>query len=114
MKVVELGLSLAAVGLLAAGIILHAVPDNNLEIFGFSLAQRPLWLLLLPAGNIAIVYLFIRQGGIASSQFILHELPVWECLMVIFSLLWLLTNGLTQQANAFAVFFTWPIRSALD
>jgi hypothetical protein len=108
MKVVELGLSLAAIGLLAAGIILHAVPDNGLNIFGFSLAQRPLWQLLLPAGNVAIIYLFIRRKGIASSNYILHELPVWVRLMVIFSLLWLLANGLTQQANAFAVFFTWP------
>jgi hypothetical protein len=108
MKIVELGLSLAAVGLLAAGIILHAIPDNNWELFGFSLAQRPLWMLLLPAGNVAIVYLFIRRRGIASSNYILLELPVWVRLMVIFSLLWLLTNGLTQQVNAFAVFFAWP------
>jgi hypothetical protein len=107
-QALDVWLSVLAITLLATGIVLHALPAGSVEAFGVPLAQRSLWLLLLPAGNIAILHLFLRRRGIATSNYLLHELPVWLRLMVIFSLLWLLVNGLTQQVNVFAAFFTWP------
>lgn len=107
-QALEQGLSLSAIGLLAMGIVLHSLPAGSVVVFGLSLAHRSLWLLLLPGGIVAIFHLLLRRRGIASSNYILHELPVWVRLMVIFSLLWLLANGLTQHVDMFSAFFALP------
>lgn len=104
----ELPLSLLAVGLLGAGIIAHSI----LQAIAVSSATPheivPLWLLLLPGGIVAVIHLLSIRSISAAGQHIQHEWPVWGKLMIIFSLLWFLTNALTEPTNILAAFFTWP------
>ncbi|MBF6589369.1 MAG: hypothetical protein IVW57_02415 [Ktedonobacterales bacterium] len=101
-------MSLAAPGLLAGGILLHSLL--------LALGQRsrgvaldlPLWLLLLPAGLVAVWHLNVIGSGRATRRRLWQDAPVWLKLMVIFSLLWFLGNALTGPVNVFAAFFTLP------
>lgn len=108
---VEVVLAMWALLLLAAGIILHSTLQAASLSTGAiaAVADRfPLWLLLLPAGVMAVVHLAFIRNVRAARRHIQHEWPVWGKLMVIFSLLWFLANALTGPTNALATFFTWP------
>jgi hypothetical protein len=101
-------LSVLALLLLAGGIVAHAVLMARGVPAGIFGTEWPLWLLLLPAGVLALLHLrSVRNLG-AAGKHVRQEWSVWGKLMVIFSLLWLLANGLTEPTNALAVFFTWP------
>jgi hypothetical protein len=121
------------VALLTVGIAGHTVWQLVLSSAGNGAEPPWLALFLLPAGVAAFCHLLIvRTQMPATRQFVRlsiarnrtiyerasrlpetwkhvqFELPVWLKLAVIFSLLWYLANGLTQSANVFAAFFSWP------
>lgn len=104
----ELLLSAFAVGLLGTGIIAHSVLQAIAASSATPQEIVPLWLLLLPGGIVAVIHLLGIRRISAAGQHIQHEWPVWGKLMIIFSLLWFLTNALTEPANILAAFFTWP------
>ncbi len=92
----------SAVTLLAAGIIAHAILDT----VGTEIAV-PLWLLLLPAGITAILHLSSAGVGHVIKKHLHDQLPIWLRLMVIFSLLWFIMNGLSGE-GVFGLFFLLP------
>jgi hypothetical protein len=102
-------LSVLAIALLAAGIITHSI----LLARGPASSQgtdAPLWLCILPAGVVAVAHMLTVGRGLAAWTYVRHEWPVWGKLMVIFSLLWFLGNGLTGSQSVFAAFFLWPVQ----
>ena len=105
----EMLLSLLAIILLGLGIITHAVLQGQGASSSLSASEAPLWLLLLPAGVAATLHLTTSRRIAVAGHHIRHEWTVWGKLMIIFSLLWFLANGLAPTANAFSVFFTWPL-----
>jgi hypothetical protein len=100
-------LSTLALALLGIGIISHAVV-SELMIAGGQHALFPLWPFLAPAGLVALCYLFTSKQFQVLLAYLREQWTVWGRLMVIFSLLWFLSHGLTQQTNVFAAFFIWP------
>lgn len=104
----ELLLSVLAIGLLGTGIIAHSVLQASAAASATPREMAPLWLLLLPGGIAAGMHLLSIRRISAAGRHIQREWPVWGKLMVIFSLLWFLTNALTEPTNILAAFFTWP------
>lgn len=96
-------LAFIAVQLLALGIILHAIFEN---IQGFP--NIPLWILIFPAGFAAINHLFVGERLNETWEHMQEQAPVWLKLIVIFSLLWFLQNGLTNTTNVLYVFVFLP------
>ncbi len=127
----EVALSVAALLALATGIIVHSVTQAQ-DLSGTQPPPPGLWKFLLPAGILATIYTVLTWRRLAAAgkvtihldlwnkhwerrpaipatmQHIIFELPVWLKLMIIFSLLWFLGNGLQQPGNAFAQFFQLP------
>jgi len=68
----------------------------------------PLWYFLLPAGFFALLHLAFVKRFHALGVYLRDQWHVWGRLMVIFSLLWFLGNGLTEKTHFFAAFFDWP------
>ena len=99
----ELLFSLLSICLLGLGILVHATLTA-----ATASEQFPLWQLLLPSGIVAIVHLCITRSRTVVVQHLQEQWPVWGKLMVIFSLLWFLTYGLTQTSNVLNAFFAWP------
>ncbi|HEX8965778.1 MAG TPA: hypothetical protein VF820_05100 [Patescibacteria group bacterium] len=89
--------------LLAIGIILHAIFEN---IPNFP--NIPLWALLLPAGIASLNHLFVGERIKESFVHIKEQSPVWIKLIVIFSLLWFLQNGLSSTKSALHLFLLLP------
>jgi hypothetical protein len=100
---IELALCLFALGLLGSGIIVHATLEaiTTYEVI-------PLWQVLLPAGVLATIHLLFVQRHHSALLHIRRQWPVWGKLMLIFSLLWFLSNGLTEKVNILTAFFLWP------
>lgn len=122
---------LFAVSLLAAGIIAHSVLQALINTSGGAI-DLPLGLFLAPAGIIAFWHLRLARRHVretrnvhfsiplrrrpvvhqsrlpATWKHIQFEVPIWMKLAVIFSLLWYISNGLTQATNVFSVFFVLP------
>ncbi|HEV2236057.1 MAG TPA: hypothetical protein VGR57_05280 [Ktedonobacterales bacterium] len=100
-------LSVLALTLLAAGIITHSIllARGSSSRHG---ADAPLWLFVLPAGVVAVAHLLSIERGPAAWTYVRNEWPVWGKLMIIFSLLWFLGNGLIGAQSVFAGFFLWP------
>ena len=96
-------LSSIAVALLALGIVTHAVLEN---IPGF--INVPLWLLLFPAGLAAFNHLFVGERITETWEHIEEQSPVWIKLIVIFSLLWFLQNGLSETTSILNLFLLLP------
>lgn len=96
-------LSSLAVLLLALGIIAHTIFEN---IPGYQ--NIPLWVLLFPAGLAALNHLFVGERMTETVEHIEEQSPVWIKLIVIFSLLWFLQNGLTSTANILHIFLLLP------
>lgn len=108
LKRAKLPLSILSISLLAAGIIAHSIIQAISVVSGASAEPVPLWLFLLPAGAMAVLYLAITRQVSTANMYIREQWPVWGKLMIIFSLLWFLSNALTQSENVFTAFFTWP------
>jgi hypothetical protein len=114
----KVALSTLALALLGIGIIMHAVASEVMVAGGQAVsfpfwswlvsAGLPLWPFLLLAGMVAFFYLVASRQFQVLVTYITGQWSVWGRLMVIFSLLWFLSHGLTQQTNVFAAFFTWP------
>ncbi|HEU5380998.1 MAG TPA: hypothetical protein VFV38_36710 [Ktedonobacteraceae bacterium] len=104
----ELPLSILSMGLLAAGIIAHSIAEAITISSGETTELVPLWVFLLPAGITAAIYLVTTHHTLTAGKYISEQWPVWGKLMVIFSLLWFLSNALTQSTTISALFFTWP------
>lgn len=100
----EVLLSLLAVSLLGAGVVLHTV-FSAISLFNYS---WPLWQLLLPAGAISIIDIFYLNRKSEVKEHIQAESPVWIKLMIIFSLLWLILNIFSQYPNISSAFFLLP------
>ena len=113
-------LSLIAIAFLAIGIIIHSIYQLRASSSS-SKEEIALWLYLLPAGVAAILHLATvkrvperlhpqtEQSGIQFAwQHVRNEWAVWGKLMIIFSLLWFLSNALVTGKNVFSAFFTWP------
>lgn len=96
-------LATIAGGLLALGIVLHAILEN---IPRFS--DVPLWILLLPAGIAALNHLFVGERLTEAVEHIQEQLPIWIKLTVIFSLLWFLQNGIMSNKNILSFFYLLP------
>lgn len=96
-------LSLIAVQLLALGIIVHSVLENIP-----SLPAIPLWILLFPAGLAAINHLFVGERITETMEHIQEQSPVWIKLIIIFSLLWFLQNGLPNTKSVLNLFLFLP------
>ncbi len=162
-------LSIGAILLLAGGIVYHAVLQAKAASSATPQEAYPLWVLLLPAGLVAILHLITarqlkavkehifgadEEAGAAAtppaqpeagaekqqaqaatqsqqaataagqSQAVVNAeekssgdktWQVWGKLMIIFSLLWFLSNVVAQRPSALGVFFTlaFPIRYSL-
>jgi len=104
----ELPLSILAIACLALGIIAHSIVQALAVASVVTSEPVALWLFLLPAGVIPVLYLVTSHHTVTASNYIREQWPVWGKLMIIFSLLWFLSNALTSAANSFAIFFTWP------
>lgn|GEM_PF-5125492 len=100
-------LSILAVILLGLGIIAHSIAEVQRLHQPGSFEPYPLWEFLLPAGIFALVHLYSIQRFNTGISYVRQEFPVWGRLMLIFSLIWYLSNGLTSSSNVFSVFFTW-------
>lgn len=96
-------LAFVAAQFLALGIIAHAVFENI-----SSLQNIPLWVLLLPAGIAALNHLFVGERLTETIEHIQEQAPVWIKLIVIFSLLWFLQNGLSSTKSITSLFFFLP------
>ncbi len=92
-----------AAGFLAVGIITHAIFENIP-----TLQNIPLWVLLLPAGLAALNHLFVGERLIETMEHVEEQAPVWIKLIVIFSLLWFLQNGLVHAKSVVGLFFLLP------
>jgi len=103
----DIPLSILALGLLGGGIIAHAV-TQEVMVSGAHQTSLPLWLFLIPAGVVSLWHLQSIHRLPALGAYIREQWHVWGRLMVIFSLLWFLAHGLTQQTNVFFAFFKWP------
>ncbi|HEX6123160.1 MAG TPA: hypothetical protein VFY89_08365 [Ktedonobacterales bacterium] len=101
-------LGILAPVLLAGGIVAHATLITVGHGSGGSALDLPLWLLLVPAGLVAIWHLGAIGYRGETVRRLLAESPVWLRLMVIFSLLWFLSNALASAPSVLASFFTWP------
>jgi hypothetical protein len=104
-------LSALSLILLASGIVAHAAFQASASAHD----AFPLWALLLPAGIVAVLHLRSVDKLHVAGGYIRHEWPVWGKLMIIFSLLWLLSNAVSAPTNIFGAFFTWsdPVRYGL-
>lgn len=100
-------LGLAAILLLAAGIIAHSIILAQWAAAG-NTSDAPLWLFTLPAGIAALLHLRAIRHVDSVMAHVREQAPVWGKIMVIFSLLWLLENASQQGSNVFVAFFTWP------
>ena len=121
-------LSLMAILLLGAGIIFHSITQAG-SPSAQATAAWPLWLVLLPAGAMAVLHLCsIKQlptrvvegaekqtGWQFGMSYMRRESPVWVKLMIIFSLIWYMSTALTTPQNVLGLFFTLalPIRFGL-
>lgn len=103
----DLALSATAIALLAAGIIAHSALSARSLASGVSFAA-PLWVFLAPAGVVALLHLSAMRAGGALMAHLREQAPVWGALMVIFSLLWFLSNAISGASTIFSVFFLWP------
>ncbi|QBD78653.1 hypothetical protein EPA93_22745 [Ktedonosporobacter rubrisoli] len=99
----EVLMALLAMGLLAGGILVHAI------LGALSSGQAlSLWLLLLPAGLTALLHLLLFQHLPHVKEHLGEQWPIWLKLALIFSLLWVIQYGLTQPINLLSAFFCWP------
>lgn len=98
---IERVLSLSAISLLGIGILVHAFLLSTHETI-------PLYLLLLPAGSVALMHLFVTQSYQFVWKHIVAQWPVWGKLMLIFSLLWFLTSALDETHSMLGAFFFFP------
>lgn len=96
-------LSSIAIELLALGIIVHSVLENIPTLPNISL-----WILLFPAGLAALNHLFVGERVTETWEHIQEQYPVWLKLIVIFSLLWFLQNGLTSTKTVLSLFLLLP------
>ena len=99
----DVALTGLAMTFLAIGVIIHAILENI-----FVAPNIQLWLLLLPAGIVALLHLFFINALDGTVAHIKEQSPVWIKLIVIFSLLWFLQNGLTGVKNITTLFFLFP------
>ncbi len=97
-----------ALGALVAGIIAHSTVHAVLVYHPGVTDAAPLWQFLLPAGVLAVLHLLAARRADAGVTYVRESWPVWGKLMVIFSLIWYLSNALPAHPTVFEGFFVWP------
>ncbi len=100
-------MAIAALILLAGGIFFHSVIEAA-HIYRPGGGDYPLWIFIAPAGIAALIHLLYTKQLNRGWLHIKNELPVWGRLMVIFSLIWFLSNKLSAPSNVFAGFYALP------
>lgn len=100
---IDIVFSSLAMIFLATGVVIHAILENI-----STTSSIPLWLLLLPAGITAVLHLFLTNTLDGAVKHVKEQSPVWVKLVVIFSLLWYLQNGLTETKSILNMFFLLP------
>ncbi len=97
-------LSIASITLLALGVILHTI-FSSYNLFNSNIE---LWIFLLPSGIVGLIDILYMNKQYEFIHHIRQESKVWTKLMVIFSLLWVITNISINYKNIFSIFFTFP------